>query len=180
MRGFLLLGDKQQTQAWTRLALGAAYNNVGALNALDRVLPLVAVAGIDDPKRLPPAEVNRWYEVIRQDDPARAPLLGYLLLQLFRATGIDMPPGSTQLPEAPPANVRLVMPPAATMQALQAAGAGRRRAEASLLGSIAAGETPLGELHPAAVGAIVQALRQVGEDHAARLFAIETAIAYGL
>ncbi len=180
MRGFLLLGDKKQAQAWTRLALGAAYNNVGALNALDRVLPLAAVAGIDDPKRLPPAEVNRWYEVIRQGDPARAPLLGYLLLQLFRATGIDVPPGSTQLPEAPPANVRLVMPPAATMQALQAAGTGRRRAEAALLGSIAAGETPLAELHPAAVGAIVQALRQVGEDHAARLFAIETAIAYGL
>ena len=28
--------------------------------------------------------------------------------------------------------------------------------------------------------AIVRALRQVGEDHAGRLFAIETAIAYGL
>ena len=55
MRGFLLLGDKQQAQAWTRLALNAAYNNAGALNALDRLMPLVAVAGIDDPKRLPPA-----------------------------------------------------------------------------------------------------------------------------
>jgi hypothetical protein len=49
-----------------------------------------------------------------------------------------------------------------------------------LLASIAAGETPLNELHPAAVAAIVRALRQVGEDHAGRLFAIETAIAYGL
>ncbi len=180
MRGFLLLGDKKQAQAWTRLALNAAYNNVQALNSLDHLLPLAAIAGIDDPKRLPPAEVNRWYEVLRQDDPARAALRGYLLLELFRATGIDVPRGSTQLPEAPPANVRLVMPPAATLQPLQAASAGRRRAEASLLASIAAGETPLDELHPAAVAAIVRALRQVGEDHAARLFAIETAIAYGL
>ena len=105
---------------------------------------------------------------------------GYLLLELFRATGIDVPPGSTDLPEAPPGNVRLVMPPAATLQALQSAAAGRRRAETSLLASIAAGETPLNELHPAAVAAIVRALRQVGEDHAGRLFAIETAIAYGL
>ena len=32
----------------------------------------------------------------------------------------------------------------------------------------------------AAVAAIMRALRQVGEDHAGRLFAIETAIAYGL
>ena len=87
-------------------------------------MPLVAVAGIDDPKRLPPSEVNRWYEVIRQDDPARAPLRGYLLLELFRATGIDVPPGSTNLPEAPPAKARLIMPPAATLQAL--AGRGRR------------------------------------------------------
>jgi hypothetical protein len=49
-----------------------------------------------------------------------------------------------------------------------------------LLASIAAGEIALNELHPAGVAAIVRALRQVGEDHAARLFAIETAIAYGL
>ena len=180
MRGFLLLGDKQQAKTWTKLALSAAYNDPQAMTALDRLLPLAAVAGIDDPKRLPPVEVNRWYNVLRQDDPARAPLRGFLLLELFRATGIDVPPGSTELPDAPPANIRLVTPAAATLQALQAAAAGGRRAETSLLASIAAGETPLGELHPAGVGAIVQALRQVGEDHAARLFAIEVAIAYGL
>jgi hypothetical protein len=180
MRGFLLLGDKQQTRAWTQLALNAARNNAGALSALDRLMPLVAVAGIDDPKRLPPSEVNRWYEAIRQDDPNHAPLRGYLLLELFRATGIDVPPGSTNLPEAAPANARLIMPSAATMQALQAAAAGRRRAETSLLAAIAAGETPLNELHPAAVAAIVRALRQVGEDYTGRLFAIETAIASGL
>jgi len=46
--------------------------------------------------------------------------------------------------------------------------------------SIAVGDTPLIELHPAAVGIIVRALREVGEDEAARLFAIETAIAHGL
>jgi hypothetical protein len=102
------------------------------------------------------------------------------MLQLFRATGINVPPGTTELPEAAPANARLVMPPAATLQALQAAAAGRRRAATSLLASVAAGEAPLGELHPAAVATIVSALRQVGEDHAARLFAIETAIACGL
>jgi hypothetical protein len=180
MRGFLLLGDKQQTQAWTRLALNAAYNNARAAIALDRLMPLVAIAGIDDPKRLPPEEVNRWYEVIKDDDAARAPLRGYLLLELFRATGIDVPPGSTQLPEAPPGNVRLVMPNASTLQSMAAAAAGHRRAETSLLACIAAGEIPLNELHPAGVAAIVRALRQVGEDHTARLFAIETAIAYGL
>jgi hypothetical protein len=180
MRGFLLLGDKQQAKAWTKLALSAAYNDQQALAALDRLLPLAAIAGIDDPKRLPPAEVNRWYDVLRRDDPARAPLRGYLLLELFRATGIDVPAGSTQLPDQPPANVRLVMPAAATLQALQAAAAGRRVAETALLASIAAGETPLAELHPAGVAAIVRALRAVGEDHAARLFATEVAIAYGL
>ena len=31
MRGFLLLGDKQQAEAWTRLALSAAYNNARAM-----------------------------------------------------------------------------------------------------------------------------------------------------
>jgi hypothetical protein len=180
MRGFLLLGDKKQAQAWTRLALNAAYNNSTALAELERLLPLAAIAGIDDPKRLPPSEVNRWYSVLQESDPARAPLRGYLLLELFRATGIDMPPGSTTLPETPPPGARLVMAPAATLQALQSAGAGGRRAEASLLGSIAAGETALAELHPATIAAIVRAVRQVGEDHAGRLFAIETAIAYGL
>ncbi|MBM3646738.1 MAG: hypothetical protein FJX11_02995 [Alphaproteobacteria bacterium] len=180
IRGFLLLGDRQQTQAWLRLATNAVYNNARALIALDRLLPLVAVAGIDDPKRLPAAEVNRWYEVMKDDDAARAALRGYLMVELFRATGIDVPPRSTDLPEAPPGNVRLVMPAAATLQAMTAAAAGRRRAETALLASIAAAETPLNELHPAGIAAIVRALRQVGEDYTARLFAIETAIAYGL
>ena len=180
IRGFLLLGDRRRTEAWTKLALTAAFNNARAMNALERLMPLAAVAGIDNPKRLPPSEVNRWYEVMRQDDARAAPLRGNLLLELFRATGIDVPANSTDLPETPPAGVRLVMPPAATLSALQAAAAGRRRAEASLLAAIAIGETPLTELQPAAVGVIVRSLRQVGEDETARLFAIEVAIAHGL
>jgi hypothetical protein len=180
MRGFLLLGDKQRTQAWTRLALDAARNNARALLALDRLMPLVAIAGIDDPRRLPSSEIDRWYELLREDDPARAQLRGYLLLELFRATGIDVPPRSTQLPETPPGNARLIMPNASTLQSMAAAAAGRRRAETSLLACIAAGEIALNEMHPAGIAAIVRALRQVGEDHTARLFAIETAIAYGL
>lgn len=180
MRGFLLLGDRMQTKAWTRLALTAAYNNARAVQALDRLMPLVAIAGIDEPKRLPPEEVNRWYEVMRQDNPQQAMLRGSLLLQLLRATGVDVPTGTTNLPEVPPASARLVSPPASTMQALQAAASGRRRAEASLLAAISIGETALVQLHPASVGAIILALRQVGEDHAARLFAVEVGIAHGL
>ncbi|MPZ33374.1 MAG: hypothetical protein GEV13_20680 [Rhodospirillales bacterium] len=180
MRGFLLLGDKLQAQAWIRLALSAVSNNARAIIALDRLVPLAAVAGIDDAKRLTIGEINRWYEVTRDDDPARAPLRGYLLLELLRATGFDLPPRSTDLPDAAPGGARLVMPATAKLQALVNAAAGSRRAEAALLAPIAAGETPLNELHPAAIAAIVQALRQVGEDYSARLFAMETAIAYGL
>ncbi|MFO1081959.1 MAG: hypothetical protein U1E23_15175 [Reyranellaceae bacterium] len=180
MRGFLLLGDRQKAQAWTRLALSAARNNAQVLSGLDRLLPLAAIAGVDEPKRLPPAEVNRWYRALQAADPGRAALQGYLLLELFRATGIDVPPQSTELPEALPPGARVVMPAGATLQALQAAAAGGRRAEAALLGAVAAGELALADLHPAGVAAIVRSLRQVGEDHAARLLAIETAIAYGL
>lgn len=180
MRGFLLLGDKRLATAWTHLALTNALNDPRALSALDRLMPMAAVAGIDDPKKIPPSEINRWYAALRQDDPQRAPLRGYLLLELLRATGIDIPARSTDLPETVPGGVRLVMPPAAVLQALQAAGQGHRRAEAALLASVALGETPLGEIHPAAVGAIVRALREVGEEQPARQFAIETAIAQGL
>lgn len=180
MRGFLLLGDKTQARAWTRLALAAASSNARAMQALDRLMPLVAIAGIDDSRRLPPEQVDRWYEVVRQEDAAKAALRGNLMLELFRATGIDVPPGTTALPEAPPVHARLVSPPASTMQALQAAASGRRRAETALLAALSTGETPLVELHPAVVGAIVRALRQAGEDHAARLFAVEVAIAHGL
>ena len=38
--------------------------------ALDRLLPLIAVAGVDNTRRLSVEEVNRWYEVTQQDDPA--------------------------------------------------------------------------------------------------------------
>lgn len=179
IRGLLLLGDKSLTRAWTKLALTSVASNARAIMALDRLLPLIAVAGVDDTHRLSSEEVDRWYEVTQQDDPARASLRGYLLFELLRASGV-MPAGATTLPGAPLGAVRGVSVPAATLQALQAAAAGRRRAETALLGSIAIGGTALTDLHPAAVGAIVRAVREAGEDQAARLFAIEVAIAYGL
>ena len=179
IRGFLLLGDKRLTEAWVKLALSAAVNNPRTLDALDHLMPLVAVAGIDNPRRLPASEVDRWYAAIRQDDPGRSAWRGNLLLELFRATGIDVPSGTTALPEQP-AGQRLVAPPAATLQALYAAANAQRRAESALLASLAVGDLPLGELHPSAVGGIVRSLRAVSEDEAARLFAIEVAIAAGL
>jgi hypothetical protein len=179
IRGFLLLGDKRLTEAWVKLAITAAANNRSTLEALDHLMPLAAVAGIDNPRRLPPSEVNRWYAVMRRDDGARAAWRGNLLLELFRATGLDVPPGTTELPEQP-AGARLVAPPAATLQALQAAASAGRRAETALLAALALGELPLEALHPAAVGIIVRSLRAVGEDEAARQFGIEVAIAAGL
>lgn len=180
IRGLLLLGDQRLTQAWIKLALSAVSNNARAIIALDRLVPLVAVAGIDSQRQLSPGEVDRWYEVMRDDDPGRAALRANLLLELLRATGIDMSKGATDLPETAPGGQRLLMPPAATLQAMQAAAAGRRRAETALLASMAIGEISLSELHPVAVGQIVRSVRAVGEDQAARLFAIEVAIAYGL
>jgi hypothetical protein len=180
IRGLLLLGDKQRAKAWTQLALQAAFNNERARNRLDRLMPLIEIAGVDNAPKLAPEDVNRWYDVLRQEDPGAAALRGSLLLALFRGLGFDIPSGSTSLPETPPPGVRLVMPPAAVLQALQAAGAAHRRAEASLLASNAIGETPLAALHPSALGVIVRALREAGEEGPARLFAVEAAIAYGL
>src|SRR4029434_8113819 len=99
---------------------------------------------------------------------------------LLRSTGFDLPAKSTDLPDKPPGNARLVIPPTASLQPLVNAATGERRAATPLLAPIAAGETPLNELHPAAIATIVQALRHVGEDFSARLFAMATAIAYGL
>jgi hypothetical protein len=180
IRGFLLLGDKQLTEAWTRLALKAAYDNARALDALDRLVPLIAVAGIDNPHHVPAEEINRWYELMLADDARAAPLRGNLMLELLRATGVEVPARSTDLPEEPPAGVRLVTPAVGTLQTLHSAADAHRRAEASLVAANAIGQTSLTDLHPAAVGAIVRALIAVGEGHAARLFAIETAIAHGL
>ena len=139
----------------------------------------MAIAGIENPTSLPAAAVDRWYAVLQQDDPVRAAVRGHLMLELFRATGIDVPPGATQLPDQP-TGARLVSPPAATLQALQAAAAAHRHAETALLASLALGDLPLDSLHPAAAGIVVRSLRAVGEDDAARQFAIEVAIASGL
>ena len=181
IRGLLLLGDKKLTEAWVKLAVDSALskNDPRTLEALDHVMPLVAIAGIDNPRSLPVETVNRWYAMLRRDDGARAAWRGNLLLELFRATSIDVPQGTTELPEHP-AGVRLASPSAASLQALYAAANGRRRAETALLASLALADLPLDSLHPAAVGGIVRSLRFVGEDEAARQFAIEVAIAAGL
>ena len=181
MRGFLLLGAKLQAQAWVRLALSAVSNNARAIIALDRLVPLAAIAGIDDAKQLTIGEINRWYEVTREDDPARAPLRGYLLLELLRATGFDLPPRSTDLPDsaarrrAPgdagrrPACRRWSTPPPAVAAPRRRCSRRSRPARRRSTSFI-----------PPPLATIVQALRQVGEDYSARLFAMETAIAYGL
>ncbi|MGE5148637.1 MAG: hypothetical protein ACM3II_00830, partial [Rhodospirillaceae bacterium] len=176
-RGFLLLGDKKRTEAWIKLAIGAAKTNPSTLNALDHLLPLAAIAGVENPTSLPAGAVDRWYAVLQQDDPSRAAVRGNLMLELFRATGINIPAGTTKLPEQaaggrPVANQ--------TLQALQSAANGHRRAETALLASGALGESALGDLAPSSAGYIVRCLRAAGEDEAARLFAIEIAIAYGL
>jgi hypothetical protein len=177
IRGFLLLGDKKRTEAWIKLAIDAAKKNPSTLDALDHLLPLAAIAGVENPKTLPTGAVDRWYAVLQQDDPARAALRGNLMLELFRATGIDIPSGATKVPE----QVAGGRPVAAqTLQALHAAANGRRRAETALLASLALGESSLGDLAPSSAGYIVRCLRAVGEDEAARLFAIEVAIAHGL
>jgi hypothetical protein len=176
IRGFLLLGDKRRTEAWIKLAINTAKNNPGTFGALDRLLPLAAIAGIENPTSLPPREVDRWYGTLQADDPGRATLRGNLLLELFRATGINIQPGTTLLPEQARGGRPI---DAATVQALQSAE-GRRRAETALLASVAVGEAPLEGLAPSAAGRIVRYLRSVGEGEAARLFAIEVAIAYGL
>ena len=92
-------------------------------------------------------------------------------------SGIDVPAGSTSLPEQA-AGGRPVSNQA--LQALQSSANGHRRAETALLASLAVGESSLGDLAPSSAGYIVRCLRAVGEDEAARLFAIEVAIAYGL
>jgi hypothetical protein len=181
IRGLLLLGDKKLTEAWVKLAVDGALskNDPRTIDALDHLMPLVAIAGIDNPRTLPVETVNRWYAVLRREDGPRAAWRGNLLLELFRATGIDVPPGTTELPEQP-AGARLASPPNASLQALYAAASAHRRAESALLASLAVGDLPLDSLHPAAAGYIVRSLRAVGEDEAARQFAIEVAIAAGL
>ncbi len=179
IRGLLLLGDRTSTRAWMKLALSAVASNARAVLAVEHMLPLIAVAGVDEAHRLSAEEVERWYDLMQQDDPARAPVRGYVLSELLRATDA-MPADVALLPQAPPAGVRGIALSGATAQALQAAVAGRRRAETALLASVAIGETALTDLHPAAVGTIVRAVREVGEEQAARLFAIEVAIAHGL
>ena len=89
MRGFLLLGDKKLSLAWTKLALNAAYNNARAMLALDRLMPLVMIAGIDSSTRLEPRDVDRWYEVIRQDDAKTAPMRGRKAAASARWTSSD-------------------------------------------------------------------------------------------
>ena len=72
MRGFLLLGDKQQTQAWTRLALTAVSQQRARH---DRARPADAAGRHRRHRRsqAPAAgEINRWYEVMPRGRCRRA------------------------------------------------------------------------------------------------------------
>ena len=120
------------TQTWTKLALTAVANNARAIMALDRLLPLIAIAGVDNTRRLSVGELNRWYEVMQQDDPARAP---FARLPDARALARDRAPCLRVRRAARGGAGRRAEGLAAGRDPAGAAGrgAGARRAETALL-----------------------------------------------
>ena len=167
MRGFLLLGDKQQTKAWTQLALTRRPQQCPRHEC---ARPADA-AGRHRRRRRSQAAAGRGRQsLVRGDAPGRCRRARRCAATC--CSSCSAPPAST-CRAAPPSCPKRRRPtpawsrrPPPPCRPCQAAATGRRRAETALLASIAIGETPLIELHPAAVGAIVRALRQVGEDHA--------------
>jgi hypothetical protein len=124
-----------------------------------------------------PGHLNKWRELDARRDNARAAQRQSVVAAMLQALGERYDPAELN----PPAIVNgFAKPPAGLINRLAVAADQRRVAETVALICAAADEQPLTALAPDTIGAIISGLRRLGMDDAARRFAVEVALAYGM
>jgi hypothetical protein len=176
-RALFAAGRAEAAGHWLRMAQQEAIINPKAAAAVTALWPYAMLSGSGEV----PANggLGAWRQA--QDGTtgdavgARESLLRALLAALGRVPERSWVEIAMNAPVDPrPA------PPAALIYALQEAGDGGRRGEAVLLTLLALGPQGLDGCHPAAAGAAVLALKQVGLRDAAHRLALEAAVFNGI
>jgi hypothetical protein len=183
VRAFLLAGFPDDAREWLRFARVARIgSDAGA--AQDRYAALWAIAVIagqpwdetDDAKAF-----LDWRAAQAKLDAQAAPTRVALATTLLAGLG-QLPPGAAfaAFPEKAPERAQTRLPHPALWTALHQAAVAGRTAETIALGAQALGpEGPAGAA-PQTLLALLDALRAVGQEQAARALAVEAAIASGL
>ncbi len=181
-RAFLLAGRIEDAREWLRFARAARVG--GDQAAEDRyagLWALAAIAGLGWSDADEPRAFLAWREATMRIDARGAPARVALAATLLAGLG-HLPAGGAfaAFPETAPARAQAALPHPAVWTALHQAAVAGRTAETIALAAQALGtEGPAGAA-PQTLLAVLDALRAVGQDGAARALALEAAIAAGL
>ncbi|MDX2101992.1 MAG: hypothetical protein SF002_05590 [Alphaproteobacteria bacterium] len=120
-----------------------------------------------------------WLDAERRARPDALPSRAALLVHLMQALGDEVPAAAwVALVDA--ASPTAPAPAALSIAQLRGAAGTNRVGEAVALALVSAGTTPPGEITPLLAGELVNALRAVGLEEAARALAVEIAVLAGL
>lgn len=176
-RAALALNDQPRAVEWFYTIVGGATIDPQYIAPANRLWLVMQLA--DNSNSIPwePGRLKAWRELDARRDNARAAQRQAVVAAMLQALGERYDPAELN----PPAIVGgFANPPAGVLDRLALAAEQRRIAEAVALICIAAGEQPLTSLSPAALSSIISRLRLLGMEDAARRFAVEVALAYGM
>jgi hypothetical protein len=176
-RAALALNDQPRAVEWFYTIVGGATIDPQYIAPADRLWLVLQLA--DNTNSIPwePGHLSKWRELDARRDHAHAAQRQAVVAAMLQALGEHYDPAELN----PPAIVGgFAKPPAGLLDRLAVAADQRRVAETVALICIVAGEQPLTALSPDTIGAIIASLRRLGMPGAARRFAVEVALAYGM
>ncbi|MEO8559388.1 MAG: hypothetical protein ABI439_10020 [Rhodospirillales bacterium] len=176
-RAALALNDQARAVEWFYTIVGGATIDPQYVAQSDRLWVVMQLA--DNSNSIPwePGHLNKWRELDARRGSAHSAQRQAVVAAMLQGLGERYDPAELN----PPAIVTgFANPPAGVLDRLALAAEQRRIAEAVSLICIAAGEQPLTLLSPATLHGIISRMRMLGMADAARRFAVEVALAYGM
>ena len=173
-RAFLALNDFPRAVEWYYTVAGGATIDTQYEAPTVQLWPVMQLA--DNASSIPwePGYLARWQA--QNAKHPRGAQRAAVLAALLQALGEPVDRAEFN----PPAATGFANPPQAVLARLAQSAQQGRVGETVALAAQASGETNLTAVSPATLGAIVQALRQIGLPDVARRFAVEVALAHAL
>lgn len=184
-RALLAAGDHAGVGNWLNILRASAVLDDKSAQMRDRLLPVARIAGVIQDEDWNDEAVGAWFnaastsETDRQADPEDVRAQAILTFNLLEAMGDTVPDAQWERTVAGGAGSSVV-PNAALWRQLNAAAIAGRTAETIMLGSVAMGPGPVGEIDPTVLRFVVESLRGVGLVGEARALAVEAAVSAGI
>jgi hypothetical protein len=178
IRAFLVSGHAKEVEPWFDLLNQAAKRDPEMAVALERLMPVVRLAGFSDADSWTMDRLGEWWSFMKDTPGAREKAA--MLIVTFDALGEFVPETVwLELLEGP-SHQSIMAPHPSSWFLLDSASAQARIGETVLLSLVILGDFGPARVEPMIVHRVLKALRNIGLNDEARAMALEAVVAAGL